>query len=358
MTYDESILVFNLLEILQKHTDENHKINQTQIQKILDDEYGRSVVRKTIKENMERIIWHYENSSRKKVNYKIQKRNYTNKKTNEVETYETYTDFHYLHKFSHGELRLIIDSILFSKQIPSGQREQLIGKLENLSSKHFNSRMGHIQTFSSDGPRNHELFVTIENLDEAISTRKQVSFHYNKYHVDEQSNLVFIPQTNRDGIVREYIMNPYQIVTANGHYYLICNNDKYNNLSHYRLDRITNIRVLDTARKPIRKVEGQENGLNLPKHMAEHIYMFRGESVSVKLKFPKPLLSDFVDWFGTDHIDFVAQTEGELTARVRVNKMAMRKWALQYATNVRVLSPESLVDEIREDIRRALENYE
>lgn len=58
------------------------------------------------------------------------------------------------------------------------------------------------------------------------------------------------------------------------------------------------------------------------------------------------------------HIHFSDQTADEVTARVSVNQMAMRKWALQYATNVRVLSPEDLVDEIKEDIHQAFKNYQ
>lgn len=36
--------------------------------------------------------------------------------------------------------------------------------------------------------------------------------------------------------------------------------------------------------KPMKKVKGLENGLNLPKHMAEHIYMFTGESAAVTFR--------------------------------------------------------------------------
>lgn len=32
------------------------------------------------------------------------------------------------------------------------------------------------------------------------------------------------------------------------------------------------------------KVSGLEKGFNLPKHMAEHIYMFCGESIPVKVR--------------------------------------------------------------------------
>lgn len=40
-----------------------------------------------------------------------------------------------------------------------------------------------------------------------------------------------------------------------------------------------------------------------------------------------------------------------------VNLEAMRKWALQYAVHVKILSPGKLVDMVKEDIKKASEQY-
>ena len=127
-------------------------------------------------------------------------------------------------------------------------------------------------------------------------------------------------------------------------------------MANYRLDRITNIKVLDTPVKPAKQVKGLENGLNLPKHMAEHIYMFTGESVPVTFRAKKYLVSEIIDWFGKD-ITFSNETEDEVTVRVTVNLEAMRKWALQYAMHVKVLGPEKLVKLVKEDVAKAAEMY-
>ena len=108
--------------------------------------------------------------------------------------------------------------------------------------------------------------------------------------------------------------------------------------------------------KPKKQVRGLENGLNLPKHMAEHIYMFSGDSVRVLFRVKKYLLSEIFDWFGKD-ITFSDENEEEVTCSVYVNEMAMRKWALQYALHVRVLSPRSMVESVKEDLKKAMENY-
>ena len=40
--------------------------------------------------------------------------------------------------------------------------------------------------------------------------------------------------------------------------------------------------------------------LNLPKHMAEHIYMFSGKSIRVKFWTHDFMMNCLVDWFGKD----------------------------------------------------------
>ena len=37
---------------------------------------------------------------------------------------------------------------------------------------------------------------------------------------------------------------------------------------------------------------------SLPKHMAEHIYMFSGQSVQVKIRTFAEVMGQLIDWFG------------------------------------------------------------
>jgi predicted DNA-binding transcriptional regulator YafY len=119
---------------------------------------------------------------------------------------------------------------------------------------------------------------------------------------------------------------------------------------------MTEVRELDTKVKPMKQVEGLEHGLNLPKHMAEHVYMFSGPTVNVKMETTPEVFSDITDWFGTD-IKILEEHEDKLILRVSCNEQAMRYWALQYGPSVEILEPESLRNKLIADMKDMMKRY-
>ena len=343
----KKMLIMNILDILRRYTDEEHKLSQKQIMDILWSDYDTAADRKTVARNLSNLM---------AAGYPIEcrddvARTYINKK-GKKETSYILSDFYLERDFTDAELRLLIDSLLFSKHIPYKQCKELVEKLEGLSNKYFSAHVKHVHTMTGITTPNNQLFWTIEILDEAIEKGLQVAFNYNNYGTDKKMH----PRKNPDGTVREFVVNPYQMAATNGRYYLICNYDGKPNLANCRLDRITNIRLLDTPAKPKEQVQGGKN-FSLPKHMAEHLYMFSGESVPVTFRMNKDILNDVIDWFGSDII-FSDETADEVTARVTVNKRAMRYWARQYCGTVKLLSPSDLVETVKSDLQWALEQYE
>jgi predicted DNA-binding transcriptional regulator YafY len=134
--------------------------------------------------------------------------------------------------------------------------------------------------------------------------------------------------------------------------------DKYDDLNHYRIDRITDIEMTELPVKPMKEVEGLENGLNLPKHMAEHIYMFCGESVSVTLRTTPDMMDDLIDWFGKDfRIISKDKEKKEIVISLKCNYNAMFYWALQYGAYVEVLTPDELRKELADTIKEMNRKY-
>lgn len=338
----KKLLIMNILDILRRYSDADHRLSQKDIIDILQTEYEMFADRKAIKRNLMNLIdfgYNLEFSESVRRN-----------KDGEEEV--IYTDWYLERDFSDAELRLIIDSLLFSKHIPYSQCKELIEKIEGLSNRYFKSKVRHVRNLPVDQPQNAELFYTIEILDEAIERNRQVVFHYGDYGTDKKLHL----RERKDGKPREYLVNPYQMVATNGRYYLIANVERHDNISHYRVDHIRDIEITDTPAKPQRKVEGLENGLDLPKHMAEHVYMFAGESQRVIMRTTPGMAGELIDWFGSG-VTFSDETETSVIAHVTANLQAMRFWALQYAPYVTVLAPQSLVDTVKEDLTLASEKY-
>ena len=338
----KKLLIMNILDILRRYSDADHRLSQKDIIDILQTEYEMVADRKAIKRNLMNLIdfgYNLEFSESVRRN-----------KDGEEEV--IYTDWYLERDFSDAELRLLIDSLLFSKHIPYSQCKELIEKIEGLSNRYFKSKVRHVRNLPVDQPQNAELFYTIEILDEAIERNRQVVFHYGDYGTDKNLHL----RERKDGKPREYLVNPYQMVATNGRYYLIANVERHDNISHYRVDHIRDIEITDTPAKPQRKVEGLENGLDLPKHMAEHVYMFVGESQRVIMRTTPGMAGELIDWFGSG-VTFSDETETSVIAHVTANLQAMRFWALQYAPYVTVLAPQSLVDTVKKDLECAITSY-
>ncbi len=337
----KKMLIINILEILQKYSDVNHRLTQQDIIKKLADEYNMTVDRKAVKRNIMKLI---------DAGYDIE---YTEAerigKTGEKEI--LYTDWYYNRKFEDSELRLLIDSLLFSKHIPYSQCKELIEKIKGLSSVYFDAKVRHIVNLPENMPTNKQLFYNIECIDEAIEKGKQVLFKYAYYDIDKKLHI-----KSDNSIPREYLVNPYQIVATNARYYLIGNYDKYDDVSHYRLDRIVDIEVTDNAVKPMRKVKGLENGLNLPTHMAEHIYMFSGNSIRATFKAKRYLVNEIIDWFGMDTV-FSNETVDDVLVTVKVNENAIFYWLLQYGQHVEILQPNDLRNRVVKTFSEIGEKY-
>ncbi len=343
----KKIIILYILQILRKYTDPTHTMTQQQIAEKLRSVYGLEVNRSTVKRNIEDLI-----DAAYDIQYRKVTRSQVNKKTGEKEENTIYTDLYYQHDFTEPELRMLIDGLLFSRSVPYGQRKELIDKLGKLSSSYFNRRMNHMHCMSSDSPQNPDLFLNIEVLDEAITEGKQVEFTYGSYGTE----LRLQPQLNEDGSEKRQVINPYQMVASDGRYYLICNKDNYDNAANYRIDRIMNIRLLDTPAKPKSRVKELEKGLNLQEYMYQNLNMFTSDPVNAEFVIPESAVSLVIDFFGK-HVSFYRQKDGTVSCRLKVSAMALKHWAVGHANIVKVVSPECLAEEVREEIRKAAELY-
>ena len=245
---------------------------------------------------------------------------------------------------------MLIDSVLFSKNLTQRQAKDLIEKLRAKGNKYFPAKVTHISNLPEMHHADNKQFMyALDTVNDAIAEKKKISFAYNTYGTD------FRLHTRRDGM--RYVVNPYQMVANNGKFYLIGNYDKYDNVSHYRLDKMTDVQILDEKVKPQKEIRDFKNGFSLPKHMAEHIYMFSGESERVKLLAPATMMDELIDWLGKDFTVRKTDDEDEIEITLNCNVDSMFYWALQYGPYVEILEPIDLRNRIAKAVRDMADKY-
>ena len=345
----KKLLIVNILDILRKYSDANHRLSQKEISDLLQSEYGVTAERKAIRRNILGLMeCGYE------IEYTETVRMVPNPKTGVPEESYLWSDFYLVRDFTDAELRLLIDSLLFSRHIPYSQCKELVEKLEHLSNKYFRAHVRHIHTMPESQPTNKQLFFTIEILDEAISAGKKVSFTYMDYGTDKNMHR----RCRQDGTVREYVVSPYQMAAKEGKYYLICNHDRFDNVSNYRVERIAEIKLLDEPARPFATLEGSGGKrLDLAKYMAEHIYMYSGGNTRVKFRIVREMICDVLDIFG-QNVRFCEESDTHVCVIADVNERAMLQLAKNYGPDVLILEPKRLVDAMREDAKNLLDAYQ
>ena len=321
----KKLALIRIMQIFQKYSDYNHPLKQEDIARHLYEDYGIIIERKAVSRNI---------SLRKEAGFEI-----------ESKRAGSYLD---KREFTDAELRILIDGVLSSKHITAKYSKDLIDKLCALSSMYFRSHVRHIHTVGDwDKTENRALFYNMEIVDEAIDQKKQIRFDYNKYGVDKKLHKT-----------RTHQASPYQLIMHNQRYYLMAKNEYWKNIAYYRLDRITNMSITEKKLSPITTVEGYESGINYKELSTSLPYMFTDKPEWVEFIAESHIIDQIIDWFGKDiRITKYGDDGGQVKVSVRVSPMAMEYWAMQYINYVKIISPQVLVDKIKNNLCKAAEKY-
>ena len=194
---------------------------------------------------------------------------------------------------------------------------------------------------------NKENFYNIELLLEAIEKGKKVQFNYNRFYVDALQN-----EKKKN---RRLVASPYYLVNNQGKYYLVCNNNYFDDIANYRVDRMSNVEVLEDDRKPLDTIKDCKN-FDVVKYANENIYMFSAESVDAKVRIDGAYAVSYVqDWFGNNVK--IYQEDGKIFANIHSNEQALIYWCLQYGENIELLSPQSTREKIKLIVDKMKKNY-
>ncbi|MEE1065495.1 MAG: WYL domain-containing transcriptional regulator [Acutalibacteraceae bacterium] len=254
-------------------------------------------------------------------------------------------------KFDIAEVRLLIDAVQAAKFISSRKTKALIYKIGSLLSEFQEEELREqIYVDSTFKSEKEDLYDIIKILDTAIKKSKQVQVTYSKRKLENRY------LKTMEGKV--FLINPYSLLWSNDHYYLVCNNDKYNNLMHLRLDRISEIVPLDTASKHFSKVSKYTEKFDTADYSNKIFNMFTGESGEIELCCNNNIIDDILEKFG-DEIPLKVFDESHFTFKADVEMSnGLISWIMQYGADVKVLSPKQLSDALLVKTREILSIYE
>ena len=320
----KKLALIRILQIFEKYSDFDHSLKQDDIARYLEEDYGIVIERKAIGRNISLL---------KEAGYDIES--------------TRAGSFLEARRFEDSELRMLIDSVLSSGHIASKYSKDLIERLCGLSNVYFKSHIKNIYSVNDwNKTDNLALFYNIDMIDLAIEKEVQIAFDYNKFGADKKLHKSASHRTS-----------PYQLILHNQRYYLMALNEKWNNIGFYRLDRISNMRLVeDRPLTNIRTVEGYENGIDYKEIATSLPYMFTDKPRAIEFIADIKFVDQIIDWFGKD-ISIELLNEKQVKVEVKASVLAMEHWAKQYLGAVEILKPVELRERIKKSLVEAIEKY-
>jgi predicted DNA-binding transcriptional regulator YafY len=191
---------------------------------------------------------------------------------------------------------------------------------------------------------NENVLNNVDAIHAAINGNKKISYKYFDYSVKKR------PIYRKKGEL--YIQSPIALCWKDDSYYLIADSAKYDGLTHYRVDRMSQVTMLDEPRDEIAK-----ESFNVAEYTKKIFGMYSGELVRATLSFDPSLINVVIDRFGKDII-IKEETDGWVTVNVVVSASPVfLGWMLQFGNRAKIKTPDPLIDAMKTLICDASKNY-
>lgn len=322
-SYDQKLKIFYIRDYLEKHSSAEHPVTAAVLIQMLWEKYEIKCDRKTVYADIEALQQYGLDIVRlqgKGGGYYIASRS-----------------------FDLPELKLLIDAVQSSRYLTESKSRELIGKLCDLSSIHDARLMRRdIQVSGRVKSMNESIYNNVDYIQEAIARNCQISFRYFDWDIKGQRSYRNKP----------YLCSPYGLCHDNDYCYLVGWTERHA-ITHFRVDRMSNITVTDTPRIPCPELTGSA----FTEYANRTFLMFAGETVNVKMRFHRVLLNVVIDRFGRD---ILLTPDGEehftFTVPVAVSPMFL-SWIMGFGDKAKILHPPQAVEACRALCQDVLEQY-
>ena len=323
---NQKLKLLYLIDILERKTDENHPLNTSQLIEELA-KVDVSAERKSIYSDMESL------------------RTYGLDIVGEAEG----KTFYYRvvdRTFELAELKLLVDSVQSAKFITEKKSNELIKKIENLSSK-YEAQQLQRQVYTSNRIKtlNESIYYNVDLLHDAINENSQIKFHYFQWNVDKKMEL------RKDGAY--YVVSPWGLSWDDENYYLIAFDATANKIKHYRVDKMLHIELTGEKR------EGKDHfdKFDMALYAKKMFGMFAGEEENVKIECHNRLAGVIIDRFGKD-VTMIKKDIDHFTVNVKVAvSKQFLAWVMALGNDAKIIGPDLVVQQVKDELTRLCELY-
>ncbi len=250
-------------------------------------------------------------------------------------------------EFELAELKLLVDAVQSSKFITAKKSNELIKKIEGLTSK-YEAQYLHRQVYVTNRIKtmNESIYYNVDKIHTAISANVEIQFQYFEWTVTKEIRL------RKEG--KFYEVSPWALLWEDENYYLIGYDKIAEMMKHFRVDKMLNLRITNCSRIGLENFREFDTGNYAKKTFG----MYAGKEEIIKMKCENHLIGAILDRFGKD-ITIHPIDDAFFTAIVSVYvSPQFYGWVLGLGEGVQILSPNKVVNGLKEHISCIMNLYE
>ena len=192
---------------------------------------------------------------------------------------------------------------------------------------------------------NESIYYNVDQLHKAINWNKKITFQYSQWTVDKKIKL------KKGGAL--YKVSPWALMWDNANYYLVAFDLEEEKIKHFRVDKMRHINLTKDKRDGKTQFEKFDMGVYATKMFG----MFGGKEEKVRLECKNDLVGVIIDRFGKDAMIIPTDDEhSRINVDVEVSQQFLA-WVIGLGEGAKILSPEFVVEMMRIEARRLMEQY-
>ena len=326
-SWGQKLKLIAVLDILREHSDEENPITASAICDLLA-ERGITAERKSVYADIEALTDY---------GYDI------------VRSYSPKGFFLAGREFEEAEIYLLSDAVRTAKFISPKKTRVLVKKLDSLLSRgQRKKREKDIYFNPSQKCSNEEIFYNIDTISQAIRQNKMVEFDYVSRELKGRE---FVD------VIKKLWVSPYALTWQDDHYYLICNFQKYDNLVHMRLDRMSKVKIRKETARHFSEVSEYTDFFDVADYTNKIFGMYTGNIQTIELCCKKKLAKTVVDRFSENiFITNVTDDEFCFSYKAAVSD-ALVTFLLNFGDEIKVINPQNLKEMIVNRAEKVINMY-